>query len=408
MQQAAVGAAPTEPCPPPGSTPPHRRASGGGPSSMSREDAPPALVRIVSAAPRRRRPRSTASNAARQVRVTRSNRPYRDRYFFLYAALNSDHGERLNDMWLSELLKTGGRRGTRSTRPARCGRYRPRGCFRSSFPGLGGRGDEPPAGRDRSGAGPRGAEQSRGCLRALGPVRASAAPHGRLGRAHRRRAHADRPASQLTRTQRLRTSFRVRRKPQETPHSLGTRRALWVRAGQKTARSTRNSWQWTANPKIRKPGVSSPQVYDARRRRLATATWWCSTRSGGPVGGERGPRWPRVIGVGRSSYNSAPLGVTCSPEASGVTGPADAAAVFNAMGSAVACCCGGHSRDAHGSERGFGDNPCHRDRPRRSEFGADHVHVGVGRGAGTGGRVSDRTARRGRRGRRCGTSGWPS
>ena len=211
----------------------------------------------------------------------------------------------------------------------------------------------------------------------------------------------------------LRTRSGFDRKPKKPRICWENQRALRVRAGQKTAGSTRNGWQygwqWTANPKIRKPGVSSPQVYDARRRRLATATWWCSTRGRRPGGGESGgPRRPRVIGVGRSSYNSDLLGVACIPGASGVTGPADAAAVLNATGSAVACCCGGHSRDAHGSERGFGDNPCHRHRPRRSEFGADHVHVGVGRGAGTGGRVGDRTARRGRRGRRCGTSGWPS
>ena len=49
------------------------------------------------------------------------------------------------------------------------------------LPGLGGRGDEPPAGSDRGGAGARRDEPDRGGVRALGPVRAPAAAHERVG-----------------------------------------------------------------------------------------------------------------------------------------------------------------------------------------------------------------------------------
>ena len=49
------------------------------------------------------------------------------------------------------------------------------------LPGLGGRGDEPPAGSDRGGAGARRDEPDRGRVRALGPVRAPAAAHERVG-----------------------------------------------------------------------------------------------------------------------------------------------------------------------------------------------------------------------------------
>ena len=49
-------------------------------------------------------------------------------------------------------------------------------------PGLGGRGDGPSARGHRGGARPRGRQQGRGGVRAAGPVRAAAAPHGQLGK----------------------------------------------------------------------------------------------------------------------------------------------------------------------------------------------------------------------------------
>ena len=54
-------------------------------------------------------------------------------------------------------------------------------------PGLGGGEDGPPAGGHRGGAGARGAEQGRGGVREVGPVRAAAAADGRLGGLCRRR-----------------------------------------------------------------------------------------------------------------------------------------------------------------------------------------------------------------------------
>ena len=53
-------------------------------------------------------------------------------------------------------------------------------------PGLGCRADRPSAGGHRGGAGARGPEQGRSGLRAVGPVRAAAAAHGRLGDVLRR------------------------------------------------------------------------------------------------------------------------------------------------------------------------------------------------------------------------------
>ena len=50
------------------------------------------------------------------------------------------------------------------------------------FPGLGGRGNGPSPRGDRGGPGACGPEQGRGGLCALGPVRAPAPAHGRLGR----------------------------------------------------------------------------------------------------------------------------------------------------------------------------------------------------------------------------------
>ena len=57
-------------------------------------------------------------------------------------------------------------------------------CSRLPFelPRLGGRGDGPPAGGHRGGAGSRCPEQGRGRLRTFGPVRAAAALDGGLGR----------------------------------------------------------------------------------------------------------------------------------------------------------------------------------------------------------------------------------
>ena len=54
--------------------------------------------------------------------------------------------------------------------------------------GLGRGTDQSPAGGHRGGAGARGSEPRRGGLRPLGPVRASAGAHERLGRVPRRRA----------------------------------------------------------------------------------------------------------------------------------------------------------------------------------------------------------------------------
>ena len=53
------------------------------------------------------------------------------------------------------------------------------------LPGLGSRGDGPSARGRRGGAGAQGPESGRGGLRPLGPVRAAAAAHGRLGLCHR-------------------------------------------------------------------------------------------------------------------------------------------------------------------------------------------------------------------------------
>ena len=64
-------------------------------------------------------------------------------------------------------------------------------------PGLGGRGDPPPAGGHRGGAGAHGPEPGRGRLRPLGPVRA-AATHGRLGNLPRRKAPSRGPGAALT------------------------------------------------------------------------------------------------------------------------------------------------------------------------------------------------------------------
>ena len=54
------------------------------------------------------------------------------------------------------------------------------------LPGLGGRGDGPPAGGRRGGAGARRPQPGRGGLCPVGPVRAAAAADGRLGVVHRR------------------------------------------------------------------------------------------------------------------------------------------------------------------------------------------------------------------------------
>ena len=62
--------------------------------------------------------------------------------------------------------------------------------FRPSFRDWSRRTDESPAGGHQGGAGAHGSEQGRGGLRPLGPVRAAAAPHGRLVRVPRRRARA--------------------------------------------------------------------------------------------------------------------------------------------------------------------------------------------------------------------------
>ena len=53
--------------------------------------------------------------------------------------------------------------------------------FPFHLPGLGSRGDKPPAGGDRGGAGARGTQPGRGRIRAIGPVRAAAAADGRMG-----------------------------------------------------------------------------------------------------------------------------------------------------------------------------------------------------------------------------------
>ena len=89
-------------------------------------------------------------------------------------AFPSERGKRLNDMALSGVLRT-----LEITAV-------PHG-FRSTFRDLGRRGDEPPARGRRGGAGPRRPEQGRSGLRAVGPVRASAAVDERLGRVRRRR-----------------------------------------------------------------------------------------------------------------------------------------------------------------------------------------------------------------------------
>ena len=80
----------------------------------------------------------------------------------------STRGKRMNDMALSGLLKD-----------LEIGAV-PHG-FRSTFRGLGFRGDEPPAGGRRGRAGAHRPEQGGGGLREIGPVRAAAPTDGRLG-----------------------------------------------------------------------------------------------------------------------------------------------------------------------------------------------------------------------------------
>ena len=65
-------------------------------------------------------------------------------------------------------------------------------------PGLGGGADQPPAGGHRGGAGACGAEQGRGGVCAVGPVRASPAVDGRMGRVPGRRAASGGLAAMLT------------------------------------------------------------------------------------------------------------------------------------------------------------------------------------------------------------------
>ncbi len=67
-------------------------------------------------------------------------------------------------------------------------------------PGLGGRGDGPAARGHRGGARPRRRQQGRGGVRTAGPVRAAAAPHGRLGSLPCRRAPEGAGAHRADRT----------------------------------------------------------------------------------------------------------------------------------------------------------------------------------------------------------------
>ena len=70
--------------------------------------------------------------------------------------------------------------------------------FRSSFPRLGGRGDQLSAGGGRGGTGPRSRKPDRGGVRAVGSVRAAAAVDGRVGHVRRWRSRPGDLATPLT------------------------------------------------------------------------------------------------------------------------------------------------------------------------------------------------------------------
>ena len=127
-------------------------------------------------------------------------------------------------------------------------------------PGTGGRGDGPSARGRRGGARPRRRQQGRGGVRTVGPVRAAAAPHGRLGSLPCRRAPEGAGAHRADRTRRQPAGAWVSSTSHATtapgrPRAVGVRSSSTVIATLSTA---------TASSSPRRP--SSPCSRRARLR----------------------------------------------------------------------------------------------------------------------------------------------